>query len=499
MIAIAIYSLCLILLGYFASRRVESQEDYLVAGRKLPLWLAWGTLLATWFGAGTVIGASEAARDEGLLGTLLDPFASGLALIVAGLFFARPMWDMKLLTMGDYFARHYGPRTEIVSSLVQGVSYFPWLAAQFVALGGILSTELGCSQPLAVWLAAGFVLYLTISGGMWSVTFTDTAQACVLLVALVILGHAFFVSVGEGSAVAGVAETWQQTPPEFRTLLPAGYGLAWMIWTSTLVVGVLGNIPGQDLMQRVFAARSGRVAAQACLLAGGVYIAFGLLPVLLGLASRITLPKADTNGILNRMAAEVLSGPMRIVFVIALLSIVVSTATSALLSPASLFARNVFEHVRWFERRPLMTDRLCVLVSLLISVGLAFAGQRVLGLLEQALEISLVALLVPFLAPFVSSRRRSDRSGVWAIVGGAAVWGLHRVWGSWLVQAEVEEASATWWQSVWLAPSALVGLTASLGCYLLGQTFSPAAASATDPSEIQSAQPEGTPDSSTAD
>jgi SSS family solute:Na+ symporter len=85
MIAIAVYGLFMAGLGVYSSRRVESQEDYLVAGRKLPLWLAWGTLLATWFGAGTIIGASEAAREEGVRGTLLDPFASGLALILAKL------------------------------------------------------------------------------------------------------------------------------------------------------------------------------------------------------------------------------------------------------------------------------------------------------------------------------------------------------------------------------------------------------------------------------
>src|SRR5690606_19589854 len=101
------------------------------------LWLAWGTLLATWFGAATIIGASEAAREEGVRGTLLDPFASGLALIAAGLFFARRMWEMKLLTMGDFFAVNYGPKTERVSSIVQAIGYYPWLAAQYLALGGI--------------------------------------------------------------------------------------------------------------------------------------------------------------------------------------------------------------------------------------------------------------------------------------------------------------------------------------------------------------------------
>lgn len=469
--AIVVYSVFLIALGFYSSRRIETQEDYLVAGRKLPLWLAWGTLLATWFGAGTVIGASEAARDEGLRGTLLDPFASGLALIVAGLFFAKPMWNMQLLTMGDFFARRYGPRTEVVSSIVQSASYYPWLAAQFVALGGLLSTELGWPIELAICVAAAFVLCLTISGGMWSVTLTDTAQAFVFLVALAMLGHAFFSSIGNGSVASGLQGTWHQTPAELRTLLPESYGLAWLAWTSTLVAGVLGNVPGQDLMQRVFSARSARVAVCACLLAGCVYIVFGLLPVMLGLASRIVLPEADTSGILNRLAAQVLSGPMRVVFVVALLSIVVSTATSALLAPSALLARNVFEKFAWCQCRPLVTDRWCVLMSMMISLGIAFAGQEVLSLLEQALEITLVALLVPFLAAF-SGRPTSDRSGVLAIVGGAVVWAAHSLGGAWLLSAAANPATATGWETLWHIPSALLGLAASAIGFVTGELLS---------------------------
>jgi solute:Na+ symporter, SSS family len=464
-VAVGLYAVLLIVLGQYSSKHVASQEDYLVAGRRLPLWLAWGTLLATWFGAGTIIGASEAARDEGIRGTLLDPFASGIALIVAGLFFARRMWKMNLLTMGDFFARHYGPRTETISSIVQAVSYFPWLAAQFVALGGILNGVFGWPMPVTILIAAGFVLYLTFSGGMWSVTLTDTAQAFVLLVSLVILGYSFFAAIGDGSAASGLTDTWEGTPADLRTLLPESYMLAWLAWTATLTTGVLGNIPGQDLMQRVFAARSAATAAKACVLAGCVYLLFGALPVLLGLASRIVLPDSDTSGILVALADQFLSGPMHVVFIVALLSIIVSTATSALLSPAALLGRNVLEHHKFFRYRPLTTNRMCVVVSAMISIAFAFAGSEVLGLLEQALEISLVALLVPFLGAFFG-KPRGDTTGVVSIGSGAVAWLVFSVASGWLVPAELEFVRATWWQSMLLVPDALVGLAASLAGYV---------------------------------
>ena len=142
-IALGAYALVLLALSVYASGKVENEEDYLVAGRRLPLWLAWGTLLATWFGAATMLGAAEAARTEGARGTLLDPFASGMALIVAGLFFAKPLWNMKLATMGDFYGRVYGPRAELVASIILVPGYFGWVAAQYVALGSMQQAFFG--------------------------------------------------------------------------------------------------------------------------------------------------------------------------------------------------------------------------------------------------------------------------------------------------------------------------------------------------------------------
>ena len=50
-IGIVIYVAVLIGIGMWSSRKVKGMNDFLVAGRRLPLWMATATLLATWFGA----------------------------------------------------------------------------------------------------------------------------------------------------------------------------------------------------------------------------------------------------------------------------------------------------------------------------------------------------------------------------------------------------------------------------------------------------------------
>ncbi|REJ88016.1 MAG: sodium:solute symporter [Planctomycetota bacterium] len=454
-VSLSVYFVAMIGVGVWAGRRVENEADYLVAGRRLPLWLAWGTLLATWFGAATVMGASEAARDEGVPGTILDPFASGTALIVAGLFFARPLWEMQLLTMGDFFREKYGRRTELFSSTVQAIGYLPWIAAQYLALAAVAGQYFGVPFAWGVIGAAAFVLFLTMIGGMWSVTLTDTAQILLVLISLVVLGGTMLSHVG------GVDRVWAATPPDHRTLLPQAGTAAVLIWAATWANGIFGNLPGQDLMQRVFASRSAVTAQRACVLAGVVYVTFGLLPVGLGLASRIVLPEEESPGILLKMADAFLSTPLQCVFVVALTAIIVSTCTSALLSPSALIAHNMLERSPVFASRRLFTNRLSTAAVTLCTLPFAFGGQSILDLLDVAIEVGLVALFVPFAAGLYG-RPRSDTAGLCSISAGLVVWLGHRVAIAALPAGNAFET----------IPPELTGTAASLARYLAAQQFS---------------------------
>lgn len=455
-ISLGAYLVIMIGMGSYAGTKVETEEDYLVAGRRLPLWLAWGTLLATWFGAATVLGASQVARDEGMRGTIIDPFAAGVALLVAGLFYAKPLWERQLLTTGDLFAQGYGPKTEIVSSVVQAISYLPWIAAQYVALGTLLNHYFTFSIGTGIVIAAAFVLFLTMSGGMWSVTLTDTAQILLVLVGLVILSCVMFARFGDGSIASGIEHIVAETPADHLTLLPEAGFIAALLWSATWFNGVLGNIPGQDLMQRVFASKDSRTASNACLLAGCIYILFGMLPVALGLGSRLLLPDHDQDGVLFALADLLLTTPMTCLFVVSLVSIIVSTCTSALLSPSALLAHNLLGRFKHAPYSNLLIDRGAVLLVTLLALPLAFAGNNILDLLEVAFEISLIGLFVPFTMA-IYGKPKGEAAGLLAVILGVAVWLPHRC--------------LPWPEDSWITfiPTEFTGTLASVCGYWWGQ------------------------------
>lgn len=416
-VVLAVYMLLLLGLSLFASKKVQSEEDFLVAGRRLPLFLAWGSLIATWFGAATMTGAAQAAREDGFLGVTLDPFACSATLVFAGLFFAAPLWRMKLLTTADFMRRSYGPRAEIIACCIQIPAYFGWIAAQYVALGQVQQVYFGIDLNTGILLGCLFTLVYTMVGGMWSVTLIDTLQISVAFVGLLVLGYSVFSQFGDGSAFAGIDRLRNETPPEFFVLVPPAVTAMTFAWMGNWAAGLLGNIPGQDLQQRIFAAKDAWTARAACILGGVLYLAFGMIPVAMGLMSRITDPEGASDGILQIMAGKYLSTGMAVVFVISFVSIVVSTSCSAVLAPATLLGHNLIGRTGFLKDRKLMLERLCVVFISMGGLFMAYRGKSIMTLLDYSLSIQLVALFIPIVMGLYA-RPRSEWCAVLAMVLG---------------------------------------------------------------------------------
>lgn len=419
--AMLLYTAALFALSFWARGRIHDTEDYLVAGRRLSLPLSTATLFATWFGAGTLLAASDAVRAEGVRAAALDPWGAGACLVIAGLFLAGPLWRMKLLTVADFFGRRFGPRAETLSALLMIPGYFGWIAAQFVALGSMLQLFFGMELHLAILLVAAVGTGYTLVGGMWSVTLTDALQMALLCLGLVVLAVAV---AGElGGPVAGVARVLRETPARLLEPVPVEGLEPLLSWLGLFCAGALGNLPGQDLLQRVFSARSASVAKAACVSAGVLYLAVGALPVFLALASNLLAPERADTAILPALAGLFLEPWLAVAFVVVIMSAVLSTIDSAILAPASVLAQNLLGRGRP-ERSTLRLDHVAVLVVAGASLALAFLGEDAYSLLEAAYELGLVSLLVP-LALGLRSQRGGEGAALASMGVGTGLWALH--------------------------------------------------------------------------
>src|SRR3981189_2302573 len=211
---VIIYWIISVGIGLWAALRVKNTADYAVAGRRLPMYIVTATVFATWFGSETVLGIPATFIKEGFQGTIADPFGSSLCLILVGLFFARPLYRMNLLTIGDYYRKRFSRPVEMLTTLCIVISYLGWVGAQIKALGLVFSvvSDGGITQQWGMIIGASTVLVYTMLGGMFSVAITDFIQMIIIVLGMLYIGWEVTGLAG-GGGTGGSHAASRRKPP----------------------------------------------------------------------------------------------------------------------------------------------------------------------------------------------------------------------------------------------------------------------------------------------
>lgn len=422
------YLLVSLIIGLVAATRVHNTRDYVVAGRNLPMVMVIAMVFATWFGAETVLGISATFLDEGFRGLISDPLGASVCLILFGLIFARPLYRMNLLTLGDFFRVRYNHRTELILSLCIVLSYLGWVGAQMTALGLIFNvlSEGAVSTNQGILIGGGVVLLYTIFGGMWSVAVTTFVQMIVIILGLL------YVAWVAGDMAGGFGTVVSQAHAEGKfAFLPAMDLMDILAWIAALVTLALGSIPQQDVFQRVNSSRNEKVAVWGTTLGGVGYFFFAAVPLFIAYSATIIDPAmvekmmaVDSQLILPSLVMGHMGPVAQIIFFGALLSVIMSTASGTLLAPSVTFSENVLK-----SSLPGMTDtqllwatRATVAVfSLLVMVYATASTSSIHGMVENAYRVTLAGAFVPLTAGLFW-KRANDLGVTLAIVLGLGGW-----------------------------------------------------------------------------
>jgi Na+/proline symporter len=405
-------------IGIYVSRRIRTEADYLVAGRSLGYGLATFTIFATWFGAETCIGAAGAIYENGLSGGSADPFGYGVTLLLMGAVFAVPLWRRKLTTLADLFRQRYSVGVERLAVVLMVPASLLWAAAQIRAFGQVLSASSGFDVAWMISLAALLVVAYTFFGGLLADAWTDVVQGVALMVGLLVLAVAVFVRVG--------TEPLARLEPARLQLFGEAEAFSLLATLEDWAIPVLGSVVAAELVVRVIAARSPQVAQRATLLAGGVYLLFGLIPAAIGLLGAVLLPGlADPEQVLPLVAQQYLPLALYAVFAGALVSAMLSTVDSTLLVASSLLSHNLVGPLRpgLSERGKVWLARAGVAVCGLVAYTLALSAEGVYALVEEASAFGSAGIFV-VVAFGLFGRWGGVWSAVAALLGGVASWVL---------------------------------------------------------------------------
>jgi Na+/proline symporter len=425
---VGLYLAVSIAVGLYAATRVRGAADFAVARGRFGAPVVAATVFATWFGAETVLGIPATFLKEGFRGLVADPFAAVGCLLLVGAVFARPLFRLDVLTLGDFFRARYDRKADVALSLCIAFSYLGWIAAQLVALGLVFDVLSGgaIDTRTGIVVGAAIVLVYTMAGGMWSVALTDFVQAAMIIVGM---GYVAWVV---GDLAGGPLTVWESvaSTERMRVLPDADVGSV-LAWVSAALVVLFGSVPQQDVLQRVKSARDEGTAVAGSIAGGLVYLVIAFVPIFLVCAAALIdapmverLVARDYQLILPTLIVERTALAVQALFFGALVAAILSTAGGALLAPAVMIAENVFNPLA----RPaddaqfLRLMRATVaLLAIAVTVMALTSRLSIYQLVNDSGKIVLVSSFVP-LAAGLFWKRATARGAHAAIGAGLAVW-----------------------------------------------------------------------------
>ncbi|MFC4505246.1 MULTISPECIES: sodium:solute symporter [Streptomyces] len=420
----AAYLLGIIGVGWWGRKRAASKSDFLVAGRRLGPLMYTGTMAAVVLGGASTIGGVRLGYTYGISGAAMV-FAIGLGLLALSVFFSARIARLKVYTVAEMLSLRYGDTAAVISGIVMWIYTLMLVVTSTIAYASVFDVLFDVPSWIAVLIGGTIVVGYSALGGMWSITLTDMVQFVVKsLGVLVLLLPIAVVKAGGFGAMADK--------------LPDGYLSPTSIGGQTILTFVLiytfGMLIGQDIWQRVFTARSDRVAAWGGTVAGVYCLVYALAGAVIGMATKTLYPSlAAADQAFATIVQHALPTGVRGLVLAAALSAMMSTASGALIASATVANNDIWARLR-HRVRPAATgsenaqdgdeissNRLAIVILGVAAMAIACILGDVIEALTVAYNLLVGGLLVPILGGLLW--RRGNLPGAMAsmIAGGTTV------------------------------------------------------------------------------
>ena len=264
---VVLYLLGMMAVGFWGYRKAETLDDYLVAGRAIPIWMYVPVMSTVILGGASTLAGGGLGYDNGISGAWLVVIL-GLGIAAVGLLISTDLAGLRAYTLGEVLTRRYDQYSGTVGAAVATVYSLAIAVTQTISIGVVVSALSGMDQSVAIVLGGVIVIVYTALGGMWSVTITDLVQWVIMTIGMLI---AIPIALNQAGGMSGLRANLD--PSYFDPTAIGGD----RIFTWFLLY-FLGLMIGQDIWQRVFTADSPRTAKVGNIGAGVYSIAYGWRP-----------------------------------------------------------------------------------------------------------------------------------------------------------------------------------------------------------------------------
>lgn len=410
-VGMIVYLLILIVIGFVGAGKAKDSDHYLVANRGLTLPVLVGTIIAGWLGAGTVVGHANISYSSGF--GALWWVAGGTVAITIVIAISKKLRRLDLYTVPDLLELRYGPIAKVIGSITIIIAFTGIVGSQIKAMSYVLEAVTNIDPKFGAIIGALLVIFYTVMGGMYSVAYTDVLQYGMLLVGLLIAAP---IALNAAGGFSG----WEATLPSTHFEPTGGLGISGAL-AIALPFLMLATVD-QNLYQRMYSAKSGDTARKGAVfgLIGGVTVM--LLVFVIAVSSAVLFPDINPDLAVYIVSTDLLNPFLGMILLLAILSIVMSTADSYLLSPATNISKDLYH--RFIN--PNATDKQIMIVTRASVIVLGFIGlagalwfDTFLGFMLVGYTVYGAGVFFPILAAFLW--RGATYKGAIASIGGGLI------------------------------------------------------------------------------
>lgn len=394
--ALLIIYLCIFLgIGLYDYFRINSFDDFVVAGRKQSESFVIMSLLATIIGASATLGVVDMAYKVGFpafwwLGV------GAIGLILQSFLLSERVRAFEGYTLPDIAQKVGGNSARWITAFIIGISWLGIVAAQFVAFSQIISLITGNTNTtlLLVITSLAIVVY-TIIGGQISILKTDSIQFSLLAIGLLYVFFGLFM----GKPIVNFMDIFSKIE-----LLNENFRWLDLIYFLFIVGGAF--FIGPDVFSRNFTAKDGKTAKNAALKAGIALFFFSALITLIGMWGREYILEASNSNVLVYLISTHLSKIAGMVLSLGLLSAIISSADTCIITTAAIIENDIL------KQKSLNNTRILAGLIGIIALIIAVFKKNIISLLMYAYSIFVPGIVCPlFIAIWFYKKRKINK--VW--------------------------------------------------------------------------------------
>ncbi|MBV5314234.1 MAG: sodium:solute symporter family protein [Prolixibacteraceae bacterium] len=376
-----IYGIILLIIGIYSFLKIRTPFDYFLAGKKTGVWQISGSLLATILGGSAILGTIGLSESQSWASSWYILSASlglqGLLPIV------RKVYAQGKFTLPELIGQYYGESARKVTSVIIPIAWLGIVAAQIIAGAQILVSFFGTTYTSGVLFTGIIFIVYTYIGGQVSVMKTDLFQAFFILGGVVLT--AILIPPGNSSEMPSFAENF----PFNAHYSPFDLFIMILTFSSTFVVG-------PDIYSRVFCAKDSKTAFRSVLIVALILIPFSFVLSYVGIYAAAFHSGVENSSALVNLASVYLPDWASGILVAALISAVLSTASTTLLTTSMILSELFHKDIN--NKKSFKQTKLLLIGVGLLSMIISLKVTSIVASLLLALSFYSGAFIIPMVA-----------------------------------------------------------------------------------------------------